>query len=127
NGDKMVYDVYYKEASETSYKLLKRDIAENFFTIDGQSLADGTYTIRIVAKDTPDTPAGQSASGERISEPFEIDNTQPTVTAGASRVSGDTGLITFSAADKSSYLNRAEYSVNGGEWQTVYADDGISD
>jgi hypothetical protein len=22
---------------------------------------------------------------------------------------------------------RAEYSVNGGEWKTVYADDGISD
>ena len=127
NGDKMVYDVYYKEASETSYKLLKGDIAENFFTIDGQSLADGTYTIRIVAKDTPDNPAGQSASGERISEPFAIDNTQPTVTAGTPQVSGDSGRVTFSAADRSSYLNRAEYSVNGGEWQTVYADDGISD
>ena len=33
----------------------------------------------------------------------------------------------FSAVDKASYLVRAEYSINGGEWQTVYADDGISD
>jgi hypothetical protein len=24
-------------------------------------------------------------------------------------------------------LNRAEYSVDGGEWRAVYADDGISD
>jgi hypothetical protein len=24
-------------------------------------------------------------------------------------------------------LTRAEYSINGGEWMTVYADDGISD
>jgi predicted carbohydrate-binding protein with CBM5 and CBM33 domain len=33
----------------------------------------------------------------------------------------------FEATDAASFLNRAEYSVNGGEWQTVYADDGISD
>ncbi len=33
----------------------------------------------------------------------------------------------FAASDKSSYLNRAEYSVNGGEWQAVFAEDGISD
>jgi hypothetical protein len=35
--------------------------------------------------------------------------------------------IVFAAADRSSYLARAEYSVNGGDWITVYADDGISD
>jgi len=35
--------------------------------------------------------------------------------------------MTFSAVDKSSYLTKAEFSVNGGEWQAVYADDGISD
>ncbi len=33
----------------------------------------------------------------------------------------------FDATDGSSYLTHAEYSVNGGEWRTVYADDGISD
>ena len=33
----------------------------------------------------------------------------------------------FNASDMSSYLTKAEYSVNGGEWMTVYADDGISD
>lgn len=127
NGDKMVYDVFYKEASETAYKLLKSGIAENFYTLDGQSLADGTYTVKIVARDSPDNPASQAASGERISEPFEIDNTQPTVTAGQPQVTGDTARVTFAANDRSSYLARAEYSVNGGDWQAVYSDDGISD
>ncbi|HMJ09495.1 MAG TPA: hypothetical protein VK468_10845, partial [Pyrinomonadaceae bacterium] len=27
----------------------------------------------------------------------------------------------------SSYINRAESSINGGDWQQVYADDGIAD
>ena len=38
NGDKLVYDVYYKEINDASYKLLRENIEETFFTIDGQSL-----------------------------------------------------------------------------------------
>jgi hypothetical protein len=123
NGDKLVYDVYYKESSETSYKLLRENITETFLTIDGQSLADGRYTVRIVAKDSRENPSGQSLTGERVSEPFDIDNTAPTVTV----VSGNAGVAVFAATDKSSYINSAEYSINGGEWRTVYADDGIAD
>jgi sugar lactone lactonase YvrE len=123
NGDKLVYDVYYKESSETSYKLLRENITETFLTIDGQSLADGRYTVRIVAKDSRENPSGQSLTGERVSEPFDIDNTAPTVTV----VSGNAGVAVFAATDKSSYISSAEYSFNGGEWRTVYADDGIAD
>lgn len=128
NGDKLVYDVYYKELSGENYKLLRENIGENFVSLDGLSLADGRYMLRIVAKDSPENPLGQSLSGERISEPFDIDNTQPMVTAiGTPQITGDKARVAFSASDKASYLSRAEYSVNGGEWQKVYADDGISD
>lgn len=128
NGDKLVYDVYYKEANEANYKLLRADLGDTFYSIDGQSLADGRYTIRIVAKDVPDNPAAASLTGERTSEPFDIDNTQPAVAAsGSPQVTGDRARVTFTASDRSSYITRAEYSVNGGEWITVYADDGISD
>ena len=127
NGDKLVYDVYFKEVNDAAFKLLRENIAETFTTLDGQSLADGRYVVRVVAKDSPDNAAGQFMTGERISEPFDIDNTQPTVTAGSPQVTGSTARISFTAADRSSYLVRAEYSVNGGEWLTVYANDGISD
>jgi hypothetical protein len=128
NGDKIVYDVYYKEVSEANFKLLKEDLPDTFYTIDGQSLADGRYVFRIVAKDSTSNPAGQSLSGERLSEPFDIDNSAPTISAiGTPQLSGDKARVVFEAAETSSYLNRAEFSVNGGEWQEVYADDGISD
>ncbi|HEY0460019.1 MAG TPA: hypothetical protein VGC97_12850 [Pyrinomonadaceae bacterium] len=128
NGDKLVYDVYYKESSEAGFKLLKENLPDTFYTIDGQSLADGRYIFRIVAKDTISNPAGQALSGEKLSESFDIDNTAPTVAAGGTpQISGDRARITFEATETSSYLNRAEFSVNGGEWQEVYADDGISD
>jgi hypothetical protein len=128
NGDKLVYDVFYKEVNDANYKPLRSDITDNFLSLDGQSLADGRYTVKIVAKDLPANPAAVSLSGERISEPFDIDNTQPTVTAsGTPQISATGARIVFVAADASSYLTHAEYSINGGEWFTVYADDGISD
>ena len=128
NGDKLVYDLFFKEMSEANYKPLRENMSENFFSLDGQSLADGRYTIRVVARDIPENPANQSLSGERISEPFDIDNTQPVVTATVTPQITTTGArVVFLVSDKSSYLTRAEYSINGGDWMTVYADDGISD
>lgn len=128
NGDKLVYDVLFKEASEANYKLLGENLEENFYTLDGQSLADGRYTIKIVAKDSTQNPAGRFLSGEKTSEPFDIDNGQPSVTlVGTPQVAGDRARIVFAASEKSSYLSKAEYSINGGEWRAVYPDDGISD
>jgi hypothetical protein len=98
NGDKLIYDILYKEAAETTYKTLRENISENFFSLDGQTLADGRYTIRIVAKDIPENPANQSLSGDRTSEPFDIDNTQPTVMAsGTPQVSGSGGRVVLTA------------------------------
>ncbi|NOT47921.1 MAG: hypothetical protein HOP17_09275 [Acidobacteria bacterium] len=127
NGDKLIYDVYYREIGETDYKLLRENISENFVTLDGQSLADGRYVVRVVAKDSPENPSGQMLTGERVSEPFDIDNSQPIVTAGVPQVNGNLARVVFSANDKASYLARAEYSVNGGPWMAVFAEDGISD
>ncbi|MBV9217440.1 MAG: hypothetical protein JO053_14830, partial [Acidobacteria bacterium] len=128
NGDKLVYDVYYKEVGDTAYKLLKGSLDENFLSIDGQSLADGRYIFKVVARDTPSNPAALALSGEKATEPIAIDNTPPLVTAtGPGQTVGSMGHFIFDATDAGSYLTRAEYSVNGGDWKPVYADDGISD
>jgi hypothetical protein len=128
NGDKIACDVYFKESADASWKLLRENISENFVTVDGLSLADGRYVIRVVAKDSPSNPMGVALTGERVSESFLIDNSQPTVTvSGTPQVTGNRARIVFNANDRASYIARAEYSVNGGEWRTVFADDGISD
>ncbi len=123
NGDKLVYDVYYKEVGDANFRLLRGGLTDNFIAIDGQSLADGRYVFKIVAKDSPSNPAGTALSGERLTEPIDIDNTPPVVTS----VTNAATKAVFSAVDKASYLVRAEYSINGGEWKPIYADDGISD
>jgi hypothetical protein len=128
NGDKLVYDVYYKEVSDSSFKLLRSDLTDAFLAIDGQTLADGRYVFKVVARDTPSNPLTLTLSGEHTTEPIDIDNTPPVVTAvGTPQIVGDKARVTFDAVDFASYLTRAEYSLGGGAWQTVYADDGISD
>jgi hypothetical protein len=128
NGDKLVYDVYYREVSESTFKPLRESADENFISVDGQSLADGRYVFKIVARDTPSNPGSLALSGERLTDPIDIDNTAPVVSvSGSAQVTGNTALVVFEASDAASYLTRAEYSVNGGDWLSVYADDGISD
>ena len=128
NGDKLVYDIYYREVGDMAFKPLRSNQTDTFLAIDGQSLADGRYIFKVVAKDSPSNPVGLSLAGERITEPVDIDNTPPTVAAaGAAQVAGDVARVAFDATDASSYLTRAEYSVNGGPWIAVYPDDGISD
>ncbi len=128
NGDRLEYDIYYRQVGEMNFKLLRENLSDNFFTIDGAALADGRYILKVAAKDSLSNPPDLSLSGERISEPIDIDNTPPTVSAvGTPQIIGDKARAVFEANDSASFLNRAEYSVNGSNWQVVFADDGISD
>ncbi len=123
NGDDLVFDVYYRELGETEFKLLRGGLTEPFITIDGQSLSDGQYVFRVVAHDTPSNPAGLALSGEKVTEPIDIDNTAPVVTV----VSSSSAQVVFEATDRASYITRAEYSIDAGEWRPIYPEDGIAD
>jgi hypothetical protein len=128
NGDKLEYAVYYREVGETNFKLLRGDLRDAFFTIDGSALADGRYIFKITAKDSLSNPIAQALSGEKITEPVDIDNTPPAVAAfGTPTVSDDKARVVFDASDAASFITKAEISVDGSEWQAVYSDDGISD
>lgn len=128
NDDDLTYSVYFKEAGATEFKLLEKNITVNFYTVDGLAFADGRYQFRIVASDAPSNPPRKALTGEFTSEPFDIDNTPPAVSvSGTPSVTGNKVKVSFSANESSSYISRAEYSINGGPWKEVYADDGIPD
>jgi hypothetical protein len=77
----------------------------------------------VVARDTPSNPDGLALSGEKTSGLITIDNLPPTVAV----VSSTSSQVVFEGGDKASFITRAEYSINAGEWRPVYPHDGISD
>jgi hypothetical protein len=128
NGDTLEYSVYYRSVNETTFRLLKEKLRENFITIDSAALTDGRYIFKIVASDAPDNPPGQSLTGERISEPVDIDNTPPAVQIiGEPQVTGDRVHVVFDANDGTGMVKRADVSVDAGPWRPVNPDDGIAD
>jgi hypothetical protein len=127
NGDKLEYSVFYRAANSTDYFPLKTGITENYFTVDANGLPDGRYVFKVVASDAPANPGALALTDEEETEPIEVDNSAPVVTAAAPQVSGTNAEVTFQAEDKTSLIRRAEYQLDGGEWKPVFPTDGIAD
>jgi sugar lactone lactonase YvrE len=128
NGDTMEYAIYYRSLNESAFRLLKEKLRDNFYTVDGATLADGRYVFKVVASDAPDNPQGQALTGERVSEPLDIDNTPPSVRSVAeAQAAGERTRVAFDVDDSTGKIRRADLSVDGTPWRTVFPDDGIAD
>ena len=128
NADTLEYAIYYRALNEQTFRLLKDKLRDNFYTIDGATLADGRYIIKVIASDAPDNPPGQKLTGERLSEPVDIDNTPPVVKAtGQPQLRADSVRVVFSVDDATGKVKKADASLNGAAWVPVFPDDGIAD
>jgi len=128
NGDTLEYAIYYRGLNDQTFRLLKDKLRDTFYTIDGATLADGRYIIKVVASDGPDNPVGQALTGERLSEPMDIDNTPPVVkAAGPPQISQTSVRVAFTADDATGKIKRADASLDGASWLPVFPDDKIAD
>ena len=128
NADTLEYAIYYRALNEQTFRLLKDKLRDNFYTIDGATLADGRYIIKVIASDAPDNPPGQKLTGERLSEPVDIDNTPPVVkVTGQPQLRGDSVRVVFSVDDATGKVKKADASLDGAAWMPVFPDDGIAD
>jgi len=127
DGDRLVYNLYFRGEDEHQWKLLKGNLHENSFTFDGDVLADGKYYFRVTASDKEVNPPPSAREADLTSSPVLIDNTPPVVTIGTVRHAGATAEIRFEATDAASPLRRCEYSLDASGWVPVQAADGVID
>jgi sugar lactone lactonase YvrE len=132
NDDEMRYAAYFRGENEREWKLLKDNLEQKFYSWDTTTLPDGAYYLKIVATDAPSNPPALTLKTERESERFEVDNTPPTVkiigVAGDWPMpNGKLTVVSFSAKDTGSSIDRAQYSVDGGDWILIAPDSNISD
>lgn len=129
NGDQLEYDVYYRAINEGVFHLLKDKLRDNFYAVDGAALGDGRYVFKVIASDAPDNAVGQALTGERTSEPVDIDNTSPIVRAVGDPQFATAGRVRvrFLVEDGAGMVKRADVSVDGAAWRAVFPEDGIAD
>lgn len=127
NDDALAYNVFYRTLGENEWHLLADNISQNYYTIDGNRLPDGTYLFRIVATDAPANTRELTLTDEQITDAIEIDNTPPAIKVTGPSITGQAAEVVFDATDLTSRIVRGEYSVDGGTWQLIFPADGIAD
>jgi hypothetical protein len=127
DGDKLIYSLFFRGEDQREWKLLRADITENTYLLDGDVLADGRYFFRVIASDRPSNPSDQARQAELTGPPVLIDNTPPIVTPSAPRRNGTAVEIDVDAEDRGSALRRCEYSIDAHSWVPVEAVDGVTD
>jgi hypothetical protein len=127
NDDTLNYKVFYRTLGETEWHTLAENLTQNYYTIDGNRLPDGTYLFKVIATDEPSNTKELALTDEQLTDPIEIDNTPPAVKIAGPSITGQTAVVDFDATDVTSRIVRGEYSVDGGTWQLIYPVDGIAD
>ena len=127
NRDELTYDVLYRREGETSWKILKRAVVDPIMVWDTTSVPNGSYLLRVVATDAPSNSPGTALTGAMESTSFDIDNAPPQIVITSARREGPRLTLAFEVRDEHSSVQKADYSLDGDRWQTIYPKDGIAD
>ncbi len=130
NGDDLVYDLSFRPASadggkEGDWLDVVKDLKDDHFSFDAQSLPDGIYRFRLRASDLPSNDPDTALVAERVSDPVVIDHTPPELVKVEKDRDGK--LLRVTVRDALSPLREAVASVNAQEWKPVQAADGLLD
>ncbi len=127
NDDQLEFAVYFRGENETSWKMLKDKLETRFYSWDTTSLPDGAYYLKIAASDSPSNPAGEGLSSERESERFVVDNTPPSIAQLTAENVAAGVRVRFQASAPVSFVARAQYSLDAGDWTLIFPAGGLSD
>ncbi|HBY63592.1 MAG TPA: hypothetical protein DEH78_27520, partial [Solibacterales bacterium] len=127
NGDALGYKVEIRGVNEREWKLLKDDLDDRQYSWDSTAFPDGEYLLRVTATDAPDNPKGKELTSQLVSDPILVDNTPPEISTVAVARKGNQLEVRWTAADALTPIERAEYSVNGGEWTLAPPTTTVSD
>jgi hypothetical protein len=122
NGDELTFSVFYRtEGSKTWLPAFENQQATSV-KWNTDSVADGRYTIKVVASDERANSGGEKLTAEIESDSILIDNTKPVLTA---QFAG--GRLTGRASDSASRIVKLEVQVDGGAWRSFPSRDGVFD
>jgi hypothetical protein len=123
NGDQLSFKVELRAENDPTWRTLKDKLLDRYFAFDTASFPDGKYIARITASDAPSNTPAAVLTSSLESESFTIDNTPPVITVNSNGAKS----VKFTAKDALSWIDKAEYSLDGGEWLALLPDNLVTD
>ncbi|HEX3683317.1 MAG TPA: hypothetical protein VHU83_12340 [Bryobacteraceae bacterium] len=116
NGDPLLYKVELRGENDPLWRTLKDKLLDRYYAFDTAAFPDGKYVVRVTASDAPGNTPADTLTSAIESEPFTIDNTPPEILDVKISASGSKRQIAFTAKDALTWIDKAEYSIDGGDW-----------
>ena len=126
NDDDLTFKVELRSKAGNLWHVLKDHLDDRHYAFDSAAFPDGEYVARITASDAPDNTPADALTSSLESSPFTIDNSPPEITDVKSVTTGTNRMISFTASDALSWVDKAEYSINAGEWTLLNPVDRVS-
>lgn len=125
DDDPLEFTLFFQPDGVTQWIPIKTTdvLTKPLFAWETASIPDGWYRIKVTATDAPGNPPEEAITATGTSERFIVDNTAPEVRGLA--VSGKT--VSGKAVDALSAVAGLQYSIDGGPWTKIAADDGVLD
>ncbi|MBV9760195.1 MAG: hypothetical protein JO340_06505 [Acidobacteriaceae bacterium] len=116
NTDPLLYKVELRRQNDSFWRVLKDKLFDRYYSFDSAAFPDGKYVVRVTASDSPGNTPADALASTLESDPFTIDNTPPEITGVHLDAMGAVSHIHFTTKDALSWIDKAEYSINGGDW-----------
>ena len=128
NNEPLLYTVSLRGEQEATWKVLEEDLETPSYMLDTTTLPDGSYYVKITATDKPNNPHDKELQAEKISERFDVDNTAPQISIALNQDQDYENVqVIVVVQDTFSRLQSAQYSVDAGEWNSIFPDDQVTD
>jgi hypothetical protein len=115
----MAFKVELRRKDDTQWRVLKEKLQDRYYAFDSTAFEDGRYVVRVTVSDAPGNTPENALSSSFESDSFVIDNTPPEILNVAVSAPGPKRTYKFTAKDALSWIDKAEYSINGGEWTVL--------
>lgn len=127
NGDELVYDLLVRGSEEITWRLLKGQLEDPFYTLKSSQLPDGYYYFRVRASDARSNPDGLDKSDTRDSRAVLIDNTPPAVSKLKVVQQKREVTILGHVEDEQGPLIELSYALDGQMPRPIAPEDGLLD
>jgi len=116
NSDPLLYKIELRGEHDSLWRTLKDKLQDRYYAFDSTAFPDGKYIARVTASDAPDNTPDDTLTSSLESDAFTIDNTPPEIADTKIVGAGPKRQIAFTAKDALTWIDKAEYSINGGDW-----------